>query len=324
MAVEKYVNNATTTLNGAIDNVQTSVVVTSSTGFPSSGNFRIQVESELMLVTAVAGTTWTVTRGAEATTAATHADTTALASVYTAQAIDAIRAEQIQRGTLSGRPAASRAGNLYLLTDGPYLCEDNGTAWANFGPLAVLTPVVQANFSWLNQGGATETAFGGAVVLQAEASRASPSVAARIKAPSAAPWTVTVCFVPQMKPTTAGGTVNAFCGLVAYESGTTKELNLGLFQNDTPDRVVSFSQSSGPTSSFSTVTNLIISIGRPVWFQLSNDGTNLIWRYSTNGFTWAQISTETLTTHFTTAPDRIGYCVNQDATGMTVYSWLES
>lgn len=50
-----------TTLNGAITNSATSIVVTSSAGFPAP-NFGITIDDEAMLVTAVVGTTWTVTR----------------------------------------------------------------------------------------------------------------------------------------------------------------------------------------------------------------------------------------------------------------------
>ena len=64
MATEQFTNNAQTTLNGAITNVQTSIVVNSNAGFPSVAQFRIIIDSEIMLVTAGAGTTtWTVTRG---------------------------------------------------------------------------------------------------------------------------------------------------------------------------------------------------------------------------------------------------------------------
>lgn len=322
---EQYTNNASTTLNGGISNAVTTIVVTSATGFPTAGNFRLKIESELLLVTAVSGTSWTVTRGIEGTAGAVHADLTAVQHLVTAGALDSIRADLIDASAFASRRAAAKAGNIHLATDGPYLSRDDGTNWTAFGPLYKLTPVVPGNFAWLNQLSATETIIGGAAILAAEAGRASPSVVARIKAPAmAAPWTATMCFVPRMKPNSAGGTVNALCGFVAYEVATTKMLTMGLFQNDTPDRVVSFAQSSGPTGSFTTVTNLIISIGRPMWFQLSNDGTNLIWRYSTDGLVFSQIATETLTTHFTTAPDRIGYALNQDATAMTVYSWLEN
>lgn len=63
-----------TTANGAISSTSaTSIVVTSASGFPGSGNYDIQVDTEVMTVTGGQGTTtWTVTRGAHGSTAATH------------------------------------------------------------------------------------------------------------------------------------------------------------------------------------------------------------------------------------------------------------
>lgn len=52
----------------------TTLAVTSADGFPDSGSFYVQVDDEVMLVTAGAGTTsWTVTRAQLDTTAAAHA-----------------------------------------------------------------------------------------------------------------------------------------------------------------------------------------------------------------------------------------------------------
>ena len=56
---EKFKNLASTTLNGDIDDTTTSVVVNSAMGF-SGGDFRILIESEIMKVTGVSGTTFTV------------------------------------------------------------------------------------------------------------------------------------------------------------------------------------------------------------------------------------------------------------------------
>ncbi len=63
-----------TTLTTAITSTSsTTVKVASAAGFPTSGNYTIQIDSEQMQVTAGQGTlTWTVTRGYNSTTKATH------------------------------------------------------------------------------------------------------------------------------------------------------------------------------------------------------------------------------------------------------------
>lgn len=81
---ERFTNNASTTLNGAINNAVTSLVVTSASLFPTAGNFRIRIEDEIMLVTAVAGTTFTVTRAYEGTAAASHANAVTVREILTA------------------------------------------------------------------------------------------------------------------------------------------------------------------------------------------------------------------------------------------------
>jgi Tfp pilus assembly protein PilX len=64
---------ASTTLAAAITSSQTTITVASASGFPTSGTFRIRIDDEDMTVTGGQGTTtWTVTRGVNSTTAASH------------------------------------------------------------------------------------------------------------------------------------------------------------------------------------------------------------------------------------------------------------
>lgn len=68
--------NGLTTLSAAISTTgETSMTVTSAAQFPGSGNYYVQIDSEVVQVTAGQGTTtWTITRGALGTTAATHSN----------------------------------------------------------------------------------------------------------------------------------------------------------------------------------------------------------------------------------------------------------
>jgi hypothetical protein len=86
--LEQYANNATTTLSAAIISTSaTTLTVTSATLFPGSGNFRILIDTELMLVTGVSGTTFTVTRGVEGTTAALHLISAQVSCILTAASL---------------------------------------------------------------------------------------------------------------------------------------------------------------------------------------------------------------------------------------------
>lgn len=65
---------AKTTLNGAINDSVTSLTPTSLSFAPTAPQFKILIDSELMLVTGVSGTTYTVTRNYNGTTAAAHSN----------------------------------------------------------------------------------------------------------------------------------------------------------------------------------------------------------------------------------------------------------
>lgn len=82
---EQFANTYQTTLNdsGGISSGDTSMIVTTATGSPAV-NFRVKIENEYLLVTAKSGTTFTVTRGVEGSTAASHADGSTVTHVLTA------------------------------------------------------------------------------------------------------------------------------------------------------------------------------------------------------------------------------------------------
>jgi hypothetical protein len=85
MAIEQFVNDIQSTLSAALTTEATTVKVESATGFPASAQYRIRIDSEIMLVTAGAGTKeWTVTRGAEGTTPGPHLKGAVTAHVLTA------------------------------------------------------------------------------------------------------------------------------------------------------------------------------------------------------------------------------------------------
>ena len=85
--MEQFTTAASTILNGSITSGSTSLTVLSATNFPTYAYFRIRVESEIMIVTAVSSTTFTITRGAEGTTAAAHNSGVQVVHIVTAQSL---------------------------------------------------------------------------------------------------------------------------------------------------------------------------------------------------------------------------------------------
>lgn len=138
---EQYTNDAVTTLAGAITSGATSLTVTSATGFPTTGNFRIRIDGELLLVTAVSGATWTVTRAIEAvggvTLATAHANGATVTHVLTAASL-ALAGGVAIGATISGSNAdgsilwQNQSGQLAQDAAGMFFFDPDGT----YGPLA--------------------------------------------------------------------------------------------------------------------------------------------------------------------------------------------
>ncbi len=90
MTTEQFSNLAQTTLASTVSAGATSLIVASASGFPAGGQFRIVIDQEIFLVTAVSGVTFTVTPGYEGTMQAAHAGGAAVAHILTAGVISQI------------------------------------------------------------------------------------------------------------------------------------------------------------------------------------------------------------------------------------------
>lgn len=87
----------------------TSITVSSSATFPAAP-FIISIDTEAMLVTVVSGTTWTVTRGYEGSTAATHLNGAIIYHDISAAETDSIALKApLASPALSGTPTAPTA-----------------------------------------------------------------------------------------------------------------------------------------------------------------------------------------------------------------------
>lgn len=138
---EQFANNASSTLNGAINNSTTTIVVTSAASFPSVGNFRLLLgtnpaSAEIVLVTGVSGTTFTVLRAQESTTASSWPDLTTVTHILTAAAVDQIRTQFV---TVGGEAYTTKAISI---DGGGTLPSDHGSP-----QLYVNGPVLANSFS---------------------------------------------------------------------------------------------------------------------------------------------------------------------------------
>jgi hypothetical protein len=305
MADELFVNDPSTTLSAAITSSgATSISVTSATGFPASGNFRILIDSELMLVTAVSGTTFTVTRGIEGTAAVTHTNTTPVHMEISAGGLLQVFAELNRSGPYASLPAARRAGGLYLFEDSLYqFARDNGSSWDHFVQGKKVSP--PGGFTTQNASSSVLTTTNGGESLLSAVGAGGNNVTGRYVAYPTAPFTRTFCL--QMTPARVNGSGNPDNGTAGiYLSDGTAVEYFGIYG------VSMLAIQFGPS-----VTNITTNVITPryttffnniLWLRI-DDGVNTagqrtFW-YSFDGVNFFQFWQESNTANLT--PTRLGF-----------------
>lgn len=295
---EQYANNAVTTLNGSLTDSATSVTVSDATAFPSDGNFRILVESELMLVTARSGNVFTVTRGAETTTAVAHNTGVQVAFIVTEDSFRRLMMEYQPMVT-----EESVAGPLASFTN------TSGAA------------VNSASFTATNQGSSTLTDIGTPLTAMKLTPPAGTGSNLRLYTKSApgTPYTIYTCLSTQIFPPN-GVTIMSHCGMCFREAGTSKVKVFGLAAGSISSTDYGAIMALGNYTNATTFSAWDRQVPwgfnpRQVWCALEDDGTNIKFHMSNNGLAFQEVWSETRATFFSTAPDEVGLYYNTNTTG---------
>jgi hypothetical protein len=310
MAVELFSNSAQTTLNGNINSGVTSLAVVSATAFPSTGNFRILIDSELMLVTGVSGATFTVTRAIEGTSAASHNSGSTVTEVLTNGSFTQAMLDRSGRGTYTSRPAAGIAGRVYYSSDFPYVSYDDGAAWNTYCcGFPITEPPILSGFSWVNQNGATVSQLGGSsgpITLTSQQGNANNMNQQVLSAP-ATPYTLEAGFFLTLRPNTS----NFPSGGILFRNSSSGKLNIMQVQAPNMTGLAWYSTfwTNSTTATSNGYTGLGIAQANLFWVRIADDGsTNRTYYVSSDSRTWMQIFQEGRTNNFTA--DQIGFGVN--------------
>lgn len=320
MPTEKFTNNFSTTLNGAIDDSQTTIVLTDATGLPSTGNVRLLCESEIMLMTARSGNSLTVTRGIEGSSAAAHIDTTAVYGILTKGALDTFRADLLGRGTHAAIPAASQQGDLYFPTDSIVMAQDTGAEW-QYHWLPKWYPLDDSSWSWVNQGSANRIAAGGVTYIQ-DVNNGN-ELRCRVKTCPATPYKIWTRVIPMHLESHN----DVFCGLCWRESSSGKIIIAGFRGNS---NFLCYYCNTASNPSYSSIYDPGVAFqsivyGQPGWsIGLEDNNTNKRVVIIPDGLNAIEVVTMTHAYQF--VPDQVGFWVKPRGSlisGISCMSWRE-
>lgn len=137
-ATEKFANNYSSTLNGTIVAGATSLTPTSTAGAPGTGQFRILIDSEIIIVGSVSGGQFqNLTRGADGTAAAGHTNGATITHILTAGSIVNNPRSMANKGDMEYLNGSSSPASLAAPADGTY-----AVAWASQVPSWSAIPTV--------------------------------------------------------------------------------------------------------------------------------------------------------------------------------------
>lgn len=291
---EALKNSGRTTLNGAINDSVTSITVTDGSVFPSSGRFQVRVGDEIMRCTARSSNVLTVTRAQEGTTAASHAD----AAVITAPL------------TAAGLQRYGRDNDAYFDSSRPPL----GRIVSSAG--LVLT---SSDFTWANQGTSSVADQNGTMVLTAQSGVTAGTNSNRIlyRTAPGTPYAVVAglrCCYPRVgsTPTMNGG--------LCFRKNSTGYITMLTWVGDGTFAVYNW---TSPTVYSSTP--LALAGWRPngiLWMKLADNGTNLLFSLSHDGFNWIQVYSYPRATFMSGGPDQIAWFANTSGNTVTSLTTL--
>lgn len=312
---ELLVNNASSNLSFTINNSVTTLTVASASSFPGTGNFRIRIENELMLVTGVSGNVFTVTRGVESTTAASHAAGSSVVHVLTAGGLaqfllDNNATTPYLTGGYASRPAAGIAGRRYRATDADLEWLDTGTGWDLIHPIYVAAAdAINTSSVWSWQSGTYNSGsnafvnMNGVVNLTTGPGNGGDNSTFFYKTAPSTPYTLEGTMRHSMLQLTWHG---LFIGTRNSSNGNIKTFfNL----NNT---AMSFDKYGGNGNSYSGGYSRTSCVFPNIFkYKLVDNGTNTSVYYSFDLYNWILYNTQT-STDFTGTADQVIFGILYD------------
>lgn len=316
---ENYVNApAGAILTTGASSTDTSLVVNSTTSFPSTGQFRLICGGEIMIGSVTDSTHLAVTRGQEGTTAVTQASGLFVVPTLSDQAL-----RNLCRQSVSGTNMAARRETNYIPGPGigVSIADDSGTDSADvtisapgFGAAVPSAPPSAGSLTVVNSASSFTTsnpAAGFLVLSEAGNSSSGENVRfAGVAAPGTTPYSFTVGLQFVTLPEGV-----SYAGVMFRESSTGKltgmiiNFNSANTSNTYPHiQVVNW---SSPTATASTPYSAkAVDLAMVKFMRIKDDGTNLTFWISADGNTFVQILSVARGSYFTTAPNQVGLFVD--------------
>lgn len=287
---ETFIENYQDELTASMSNTDLTFNVADDSLLPSSGFFRILIDSELILCKGSTSNVVTVAqRGIEGTTSANHTANTEVLAVATAGGL--------QRFMLDHRAVCFQEDStIRTIAHGRFHDEDNNI-------LSV------SDFTWVNQGSATATDINGAIYMTVP-DEANPNLRMLLLTAPATPWRalVKVNLGIGMGDMDNTGTQ---AGLIMRESSTGKLTATRACYGGR----LAFVNFDDPTTSAGAIDTNLSMHENSIWLRIDDNGSTVAMRASDVGIGFTRTAdsawwTQSRTAHMSSGPDQIGIYIS--------------
>ena len=306
------ITSSAPTLSGALTSSANTLTVSGGTGLPVSGTFRALIDAEILAVTSISGSTWTISRGQEGTTAASHSTGAAVNLIVTAAALNALPCIHSNGTEISNRRTLNFINGTVADNSGSNRCDITLPLTPYYS--AVQPPAASA-FTWVNQGSATSTTTSRGVLLSNLTPTGGHNLTALTVSTPTPPYTLTARLV-----NTWLGTAYQEIGLVLHDSVSGK-LKSWAFCQDSGGLFLGQFDWNSPTS-YSANNYYQYVINDDYFLRIADDSTNHIFSYSRDGEHFVVLFTQS-NTAFLTA-DSIGFYTDPGSGSAAMSSHLIS
>lgn len=308
MTPEVFPNLAIGFLNGLLSSAAVTASLRSGFTLPTVGNYMAKIDSELIQVTGISGSTATIARGQEGSTAASHVDGSTMFALITQGSLGRL-CGQMHNGTLATqRPNLNFVdadGRQWSLADDP----SNNACDLSVGNPNIVTPPKAASWTWENQdtSSSVDLPAGGVSLLSKPNGAECNCLVQTIGSP---PYTITAALL------TGRGIVSfARNGIILYNSTSGKAVSWGWIGTNQMDvsQWPSLTNLS-PSQQYRNSDSCIV-VSDLEWWRIQDDGTNRKYYWSLDGTAWIQFYSEATATYI--SPSHAGFFGNSYTSNYT-------